>query len=75
MFWIDRVAILAAINSAGDTLDLVEAQEIVNLHGGNPDWVINPPAWVDELNRRLRAFHGNEPTANPDEHVRDRRRS
>jgi hypothetical protein len=50
----DLLAIVAAINSAGDTLTVEEAREQVATHGGNPDWVDAPPEWVDEINAALR---------------------
>lgn len=46
--------VLAAINAAGETITIKEAEDLVYSFGGDPDWVLNPPPWVDELNERLK---------------------
>ena len=54
MDWISRMMIVAAINSAGDMITEYEARDIVFAYGGDPEWVINPPPWVEWVNKRLR---------------------
>jgi len=54
MDWISRMMIVAAINSAGDTITEYEARGVVSAYGGDPEWVINPPPWVEWINKRIR---------------------
>ena len=56
MDWISRQIIVAAINSAGDTLTVEEAIEIVKLYGSKAEWVFEPPSWLDYINKYNRRF-------------------
>jgi len=45
-----KALVVSTINSYGDTLDDEECREMMIDLGADPDWLENPPAWVDEYN-------------------------
>lgn len=58
MKWHERLAIVAAINSAGFEITEAEARDMVIAHGGEAEWVNDPPEWVDLINQCVEEWHG-----------------
>ena len=61
--FLDMLAVVSAINSAGDTLTVEEARQVVVAHGGRPEWVEDPPAFVERFNRMLERWHEGKGTS------------